>query len=166
MATRYGTHYFVSRAAAVKYYKSQESDAAEVSRKIKDGEIAIGRPELPTGCRLLTDEDGRLHIEEWDGTWPGNAALTAQMINKGYRFKRDKQYEHFVDAEGKFVEYPVGYIRGPHCDRSNGTPRPWSVGVNGPDGWHQRSFRDGEMSELRQWALETQASILKTVPAE
>lgn len=167
MATIYGTHYFVSRAAAVKYYKSQESDAVEVDRKIKDGEIAIGRPEVPPGCRLLTDEDGRLHIEAYEGTdWPGNAALTAQMINEGYQFKRNGWYEHFIDAEGKYVEYPIGYIRGPYCDRSSGNPRPWCVSVKGPGGWHQRSFRDGQMEKMKQWAIETQIYVLKTVVAE
>jgi hypothetical protein len=62
--TIYGTHYFVSKAAAVKYYEIYGSDAAEVERMIRDGEIAIGRPEVPNGCRLLKDEDGRFHIEE------------------------------------------------------------------------------------------------------
>jgi hypothetical protein len=55
-----GTANFISKAAANKYYKSQGYDLAEVNRKIKDGEIFIGKPEVPKGMTLKVNrEEGR-----------------------------------------------------------------------------------------------------------
>jgi len=60
--TRYGTSYFVTRAAAAEYYGSAE----EASRKLAAGEIHIGKPELKPGERLRLDEsEGRYFIEEY-----------------------------------------------------------------------------------------------------
>ena len=39
-----GTSYFVSLRAAYAYYLPYGNDRAEVRRKIKDGEIQIGKP--------------------------------------------------------------------------------------------------------------------------
>ena len=63
--TTSGTANFVSRAAAVKYYKSQGSDAKEVSRKLKAGEIFIGEPKVPEGMKLMVNrEEGRYVLGE------------------------------------------------------------------------------------------------------
>jgi len=57
----FGTSSFVSRAAALKYYKPYGTDAAEVTRKEQDGEISYGRPTLKPG-ESLTVREGRYHI--------------------------------------------------------------------------------------------------------
>jgi hypothetical protein len=61
--TRYGTAYFVTRAAAAEYYGSAE----EAKRKLAAGEVHIGRPETKPGQRSRLDEsEGRYFIEELD----------------------------------------------------------------------------------------------------
>ena len=63
--TYLGTANFVSRAAATKYYKSQGYDLAEVKRKIKAGEIFIGKPEVPEGMTLkVHQEEGRYFLSD------------------------------------------------------------------------------------------------------
>lgn len=60
-----GTPNFVSGRAAIKYYKSQGADSAEVKRKIKDGEIFIGKPEVPEGMKLMVNkEEGRYILSD------------------------------------------------------------------------------------------------------
>ena len=68
MATMiWGTAYFVSLAAACRYYKPYGCDAAHVGRKLTAGEIHIGAPLLKKGERLLTiDEGTRYAIEATD----------------------------------------------------------------------------------------------------
>jgi len=56
---RTGTHHFVTELAAVTYYASQECDRAEVKRKIRSGEIAIGRPPKRADSHVQADSDGR-----------------------------------------------------------------------------------------------------------
>ena len=46
---RIGTSYFVSRAAANRYYKPYGESAADVGRKLAAGEIHIGRPPRAAG---------------------------------------------------------------------------------------------------------------------
>jgi hypothetical protein len=61
---RIGTSYFVSRNAAIHYYFPFDTTAA-VDRKIAAGEIHIGKPDRPLGCRLIVIDDGRRYaIEE------------------------------------------------------------------------------------------------------
>ncbi len=57
----YGTSYFVSKSAAVRYYRDYEgSDAARaVERKLREGEIHIGKPTLKAGERLTTLDGGK-----------------------------------------------------------------------------------------------------------
>lgn len=57
----YGTSHFVSRAAAIRYYRDYEgSDApAAVARKVREGEIHIGKPRLKAGERLTTVDGGK-----------------------------------------------------------------------------------------------------------
>lgn len=60
-----GTANFVSRKAAVKYYKSQGYDVAEINRKLKDGEIFIGEPKVPNGMKLkINRQEGRYILED------------------------------------------------------------------------------------------------------
>lgn len=81
------------------------------------------------------------------------------MEAKGCRFHVGKRYQHFVDAQGRFVEYPAGYITGPCCDPQD-IWRPWYISVAGPDGWRQRSFCHGESEAAIAWALEEACHIL------
>lgn len=64
-----GTSHFRSRTAAIDYYLDYEENyataAKEVDRKIADGEIHIGRPDLKPGQRLtLIDSGNRYAIED------------------------------------------------------------------------------------------------------
>ena len=62
----YGTSHFVSKAAAVRYYRPYEQEATKaVDRKLAEGQIHIGVPELKNGqqCYLNADE-GRYFITE------------------------------------------------------------------------------------------------------
>ncbi len=58
--TTYGTSYFVSVAAATRYYRPYEGQhsPAAVSRKIAAGEIHIGKPALKAGETLSIIDDG------------------------------------------------------------------------------------------------------------
>jgi hypothetical protein len=56
-----GTSHFVSRAAAVAYYRDYGYDdtGAAVDRKLAEGEIHIGPPTLKPGQTLGTTDGGR-----------------------------------------------------------------------------------------------------------
>jgi hypothetical protein len=59
MATRYGTSYFVSLAAAVRYYRDVEDNpVGAVARKVTAGEIHIGKPVLKEGETLSVIDAG------------------------------------------------------------------------------------------------------------
>ena len=53
-----GTSHFVSLEAAIRYYREYDLDSAEVARKIADGEIHIGAPELLMGQKLIKIDNG------------------------------------------------------------------------------------------------------------
>lgn len=67
-----GTSHFVNFTKACDYYKGQGNDDLSpadlellIRAKIDDGEISIGKPDMPVGARLLLIEDGcRYAIEE------------------------------------------------------------------------------------------------------
>lgn len=69
---RYGTHHFVTADAARRYYKGQgDADCfgpgwiKRIDEKIQAGEIAIGKPPLPPGAKLIIIDNGtRYAIEE------------------------------------------------------------------------------------------------------
>lgn len=64
-ATSTGTSNFVSKKAAIKYYQNYDCDVEEVNRKIKDGEIEIGRPKVPEGMTLwVNQEEGRYMLAD------------------------------------------------------------------------------------------------------
>ena len=68
---RIGTSYFVSKAAAMRYYKRYNDKgygywrlANDVANKIINGEIHIGKPQTKKGEHLvLIDDDTRYAIE-------------------------------------------------------------------------------------------------------
>lgn len=61
MATRYGTSYFITHAAAERYYGDRET----ASQKLAAGEIHVGKPDVKPNARLRLDEtEGRYFIEE------------------------------------------------------------------------------------------------------
>jgi hypothetical protein len=72
MATISGTAYFVNFTKACDYYKAQGlfddreytpvEINAEIGRKIVEGEIYLGQPEIKEGEKLSV-VDGRYHIE-------------------------------------------------------------------------------------------------------
>jgi len=57
----YGTSHFVSKAAAIRYYRDYEgSDAKQVvEQKIREGQIHIGRPHLKPGETLSVVDGGK-----------------------------------------------------------------------------------------------------------
>jgi hypothetical protein len=62
-----GTNYFLSFAAAVRYYRDYHGNDAciVVPQKLRDGEIHIGRPILKPGQRLVLIDNGtRYAIED------------------------------------------------------------------------------------------------------
>ena len=64
---RLGTPYFVSKAAAVRYYRpyGYDNTRAAVERKLAEGEIHIGMPPLREGQTCYLDpSEGRYIIEE------------------------------------------------------------------------------------------------------
>jgi hypothetical protein len=68
---RTGTCHFVSFTKACDYYRDQGNDDLSptelermVREKLNDGEIYIGKPDVPVGCRLvLLDNGTRYGIE-------------------------------------------------------------------------------------------------------
>lgn len=68
----YGTCYFVSREAAIKYYREYEHDPARaVAIKLSEGSIQIGKPILRAGQTLVIIDDGtRYAVEESQSAAP------------------------------------------------------------------------------------------------
>jgi hypothetical protein len=69
MPTTIGTSHFVSLDAAIRYYSDYDYDDVKgaVARKIAEGEISIGKPDLKPGERLtLVDEGKRYAIVQKD----------------------------------------------------------------------------------------------------
>ena len=67
MQFQFGTCYFVSKRAAMRYYIRQNPHTTmiDVERKLAGGEIHIGRPPLKTGQRLaVIDRHTRYAIIE------------------------------------------------------------------------------------------------------
>lgn len=163
MATRYGTNHFVHNRAAVRYYKPQGYTRNEVLRMITAKEIEIGPPEVKNMDRLIIDhEEGRYFIEE--GPRPTmygeNQRLFDQALSEGKTYFKSKDGLHYLqNPDGTYFGWPVGFITGPQfCD--NGNPNPYSMSVNGPDGWHQRGSNYNGLDNLKKWAVEKQKEIL------
>jgi hypothetical protein len=163
MATRYGTNHFVHNRAAVRYYKPQGYTRNEVLRMITAKEIEIGPPEVKNMDRLIIDhEEGRYFIEE--GPRPTmygeNQRLFDQALSEGKTYFKSKDGLHYLqNPDGTYFGWPVGFITGPQF-YDNGNPNPYSMSVNGPDGWHQRGSNYNGLDNLKKWAVEKQKEIL------
>lgn len=92
-----GTSYFVSKEAAVKYYKGQDYDDAEVAveQKLKDGEIHIGKPELKDGETLkVNKEEGRYFIE-------ADRKKNESKVNERYGIPYRNDKGHKITSDGR-----------------------------------------------------------------
>jgi hypothetical protein len=58
-----GTNHFIDKVAADKFYAAYGFDSSDVTRKLTNHEIAIGRPNTSKKVSLNTKE-GRYFIEE------------------------------------------------------------------------------------------------------
>lgn len=79
--SKWGTSYFTSKSAAVRYYKAYGDDAASVDRKIKEGSIHVGKPPLKAGQTLSTVDGGKRYAIEENpkATIPRNKWVTAKI---------------------------------------------------------------------------------------
>ena len=66
MTVRHGTSHFMSRDAAIRYYRPYHypDTALAVDRKLREGEIHIGQPTAKPGESVKVDIDGRYWIDE------------------------------------------------------------------------------------------------------
>lgn len=89
-----------------------------------------------------------------------NTPLREQMKRKGCTLvHRDGKASFYRD--GVYVPYPPGYVTGPSsCSEG------FYLSVQGPNGWHQRTWRAGQYAKAEQWALETARKILAELPPE
>lgn len=53
-----GTCHFLSASAAIRYYRTQETDAVSVRQKIEEGGIVIGKPKARKGSKLVLIDEG------------------------------------------------------------------------------------------------------------
>ena len=68
-----GTHHFASIKCAMRYYRNYGYKDADITSKLRRGEIAIGEPKQADGSRypvVITDKDGRYHIKTTKGETP------------------------------------------------------------------------------------------------
>lgn len=57
-----GTSYFESKRAAIRYFRYEEATSEDIGRKLAEGSIHIGKPELKSDETLSVDSDGRYMI--------------------------------------------------------------------------------------------------------
>lgn len=67
MSMTFGTSHFDTLASAIRYYSNQGYSPEDVARKIDDGEIHIGKPEILSTEKLSVNSEGRYMITM--GTW-------------------------------------------------------------------------------------------------
>lgn len=103
MTTKYGTQFFVSRRAAIKYYKTQEVDVADVDRRLREGEITIGMPpNVPGEVIELNREEGRYFIHDD----PSKRHVVSLQF-------RDSRYDYRTEVNGtrkeicKYFQQPL-----------------------------------------------------------
>lgn len=97
-------------------------------------------------------------MDAWPTFWRHNKPLYERHIAAGYRFKHGDKTAHFVDGNGEYATYPVGYITGVGYN-DNGTPTPYYASVYlGESGWAQRSYKTRQ--ECVDWAFEYAAEVL------
>lgn len=59
-----GTCHFLNASAAIRYYRTQETDAAAVRQKIEEGGIVIGKPKARKGSKLILIDEGTRYAYE------------------------------------------------------------------------------------------------------
>ncbi len=81
-----GTSYFVSRSAAVRYYKDYEGSIEDskraVATKLREGSIHIGKPPLKPGERLTTTDGGKRYMIV-EQRIPNGRMVPARIRHKG-----------------------------------------------------------------------------------
>lgn len=88
-----------------------------------------------------------------------NQELHNAMLQKGYHYSKSKDYENFADKDGKYVPYPVGYIRGPYPTYGHSNRYPHGIVVKGSEDWIESSFKT--ITEATDWAVKEQNKILR-----
>jgi hypothetical protein len=102
-------------------------------------------------------------MDAWPEFWDHNRPLFERHIGAGFRFVGGKETASFVDKDGNYAAFPVGYITGPLCDY-NGSPRPWHVGVYlGVRGWF--SWTAATRTEAVSVAREKARAVIAAQPA-
>lgn len=97
-------------------------------------------------------------MDSWSRFWKHNKPLHEAHIKKGFTFKKGERTSHFVDNEGNYASFPIGYITGVGHN-NNGTPTPYYASVYlGESGWAQRSF--ATIKEAADWALDKGKQVL------
>lgn len=106
--TTYGTSYFTSRSAAIRYYSYEEDPTAAVARKIREGQIRIGKPPIKSGQRLTTVDGGARYAitESNPRAWK---TITARDVGKyfegfGNVLGRDVGKKYYIEDGSHFVE--------------------------------------------------------------
>jgi hypothetical protein len=79
-----------------------------------------------------------------------NKPLADAFKAKGYKWKAKDGKAYFVDNEGNYAGFPVGYITGP-CRDGNQIGKSYASVYLG-DGWWQRTSRD--VFKLERMALD------------
>jgi hypothetical protein len=59
-----GTCHFLSNSAAIRYYRTQETDAVAVRQKIEEGGIKIGKPPARKGSKIVLIDEGTRYAYE------------------------------------------------------------------------------------------------------
>lgn len=98
-------------------------------------------------------------MDAWPTFWKHNKPLFEKHIADGFLFKNSERTSHFIDSDGNYAPFPVGYITGVGCSLDVGHPHPWHASVYlGDRGWAQRGF--GTRDEAIAWAFEHAAQVL------
>jgi hypothetical protein len=89
-------------------------------------------------------------MDGWSNFWYRNKPLYDKMIEEGNTYKpdKDKGLGYFVNKDGDYVSFPVGYVTGIGYD-NNGNPKPYYVSIKESNGWRQHSFRT--FNEALEW---------------
>jgi 2-polyprenyl-3-methyl-5-hydroxy-6-metoxy-1,4-benzoquinol methylase len=102
---RIGTHHFASLAQAITWHRIHaDSDAQEVARKIKDGEIVIGRPEEKDSTLVAADSFGRYWVHEL----PLEAHTTMRFFHKRELHNARAVYQPDLSQVAPWVMYENG----------------------------------------------------------
>ena len=99
-------------------------------------------------------------MDAWPTFWTHNKPLYEAHIKAGYTFKHGDRTAHFVDSDGEYAAYPVGYITGVGVSK-NGSPRPYYASVYLGDSWAQGSF--STYQEAITWGFERGKEVLAEI---